>query len=409
MRVLHVLSQRPSLTGSGVTLDALVRCAADAGWDQAVVVGTPIDDPRPCVVELAAARVFPVVFGGDAIPFPVPGMSDVMPYPSTRFGAMTGAQLATYRRAWRNHLAATVRRVDPQVIHTHHVWLVSSMVKDVAADIPVVTQCHATGLRQMSLVPELASEVRRGCARNDAFVVLHRGHADVLSRVLDVPPERVRVVGAGYRDELFTPGGRSEDRRGALLYVGKYSAAKGLPWLLDAVDAVARRRPETRLHVAGDGAGDEAEALRARMAAMHPLVVLHGQLPHAELADLMRRSAVCVLPSFFEGVPLVLVEALACGCRLVATDLPGVARELAPRLGSALDTVELPAMETIDRPRPDGLPAFVHRLETAIERALDAPPVGDRRAALQPFTWPAVFNRVERAWRSVIEARAGSR
>ncbi len=39
MRVLHILSQRPSLTGSGVTLDAVVRHADAAGWEQQVVVG----------------------------------------------------------------------------------------------------------------------------------------------------------------------------------------------------------------------------------------------------------------------------------------------------------------------------------------------------------------------------------
>ena len=38
-----------------------------------------------------------------------------------------------------------------------------------------------------------------------------------------------------------------------------------------------------------------------------------------------------VLPSFYEGVPLVLAEAAACGCRLVATALPGVREALAPR------------------------------------------------------------------------------
>ena len=50
----------------------------------------------------------------------------------------------------------------------------------------------------------------------------------------------------------------------------------------------------------------------------------------------MRRCAVCVLPSFYEGVPLVLVEAAACGCRIVATALPGVIEQIAPYLNDAI-------------------------------------------------------------------------
>ncbi len=404
MKVLHVLSQRPSLTGSGVTLDALVKCAAKTGWQQAVVVGTPSHDPEPVIAGLAHDRIFPLVFGRDELLFPVPGMSDVMPYESTRFGAMTRAQLSAYRRAWRRHLADVINGFQPDVIHSHHVWLVSSLLKDIAPSVPVVSQCHATGLRQMALVPSLALEVRRGCARNDAFVVLHRRHADELVRSLGIQPDRIHLVGAGYRDDLFNLTGRSNDTTPALLYVGKYSEAKGLPFLLDAFESLSSNPSGLKLHVAGDGAGREAEALRARMTALHPRVILHGQLTQQKLAELMRRSTICVLPSLFEGVPLVLVEALACGCSLVATDLPGVAAELAPRLGDALETVAPPAMASIDRPRPEAVPEFVRRLKVAIVRALDAPPPVHRPADLEAFTWRAVFERVERVWRSVIAA-----
>ena len=81
----------------------------------------------------------------------------------------------------------------------------------------------------------------------------------------------------------------------------------------------------------------------------------------------MRRSSICVLPSFYEGLPLVLVEAMACGCRLVATDLPGIVEELAPRLGDALELVTLPTMAGVDTPVEAELPAFVDRLETGME------------------------------------------
>jgi glycosyltransferase involved in cell wall biosynthesis len=402
MRVLHLLSQRPSLTGSGVTLDAMVRHAAAAGWEQHVVVGVPTDDPFPSVGGLERERVHPLSFGSGRLDFPVPGMSDVMPYPSTVFGAMTDDQMARYLGSWVEHVTRVLDLAEPDVIHSHHIWVLSSILKDLAPDAPVVTHCHATGLRQMELVPSLADRVRTGCARNDAFVVLHRAHAAELVGRLQVTADRVHRVGAGYRDDLFHPRGRDPNSPPAIVYVGKYSAAKGLPQLLDAFDRLSGRHRDLVLHIAGNGSGSEAEALRQRMIAAAPRVLLHGQLDQAELAELMRRCTVCVLPSFYEGLPLVLVEAMACGCRLVASSLPGVTDELAPQLKDGLEVVSLPPMEGVDRPRSDDLPAFVARLSAALERAVAAPRLDDWTGRLEPFTWGSVFARIEDVWRRVI-------
>ncbi len=408
MRVLHVLSQRPALTGSGTTLDALVEGAAGAGWRQRAVCGVPGADRAVAVGGLDGDRVHPLRFGTAALPFDVPGMSDVMPYPSTVFSAMSAGQLDVYRRAWRAHLGPVIERFAPDVIHAHHVWLMSSMLKDLAPATPVVVHSHNTGLRQMRLCPHLAAEVRQGCARNDRFAVLHEGLVVDLTAALGVPRDRVAVVGAGYREDLFHPRGRGADCAGQLLYVGKYSAAKGLPWLLDAVERLAARGGAVRLHVAGGGAGEEADGLRARMEGMAGAVVLHGQLPQPALAALMRRCQLCVLPSMYEGVPLVLAEALACGCRLVSTALPGVVGPLAPSMGEALELVEMPRLVGIDVPAQGDLPAFVDRLEGALTRALDRPDVrqelGDDglSRALAPFTWGAVFARVEALWRGLL-------
>jgi len=399
-RILHVLTQRPGRTGSGVTLDALVRRAAARGHEQRIVVGVPASDAAPAVGGLGADRIDPLVFDGERLPFPVPGMSDVMPYPSTRFGAMTAAQLATYRAEWSRHLARVVETFRPELIHAHHVWIVGALVKDVAPGVPVVTHCHATGLRQMELCPHLAPEVRAGCARNDAFVVLRRSHADELAALLGVPRSRVHVVGAGYDDALFHARRRPPVDVPRLVYVGKYAAAKGLPVLLDVFEELQRDEPRLELHVAGSGGGPEAAALERRMRALAPAVHLHGMLDQPALAQLLRRCAVCVLPSFYEGVPLVLVEALACGCRLVATALPGVVEELAPRLGAALRLVNPPRMAGVDRPVEDALPAFARSLHAALDQALAAD--GPSAADLAAFTWDAVFTRIERVWDGVL-------
>jgi len=328
-RILHILSQRPSLTGSGITLDAQVRFAAKAGWQQRVVVGVPHDDPQPSVGGLDHQFILPLAFETDQLPFPVPGMSDVMPYRSSVFSSMDEPQFAAYHEAWRAHLRPIITSFKPDIVHSHHLWILSSMLKDLAPTTPIVSQCHATGFRQMELCPGRKDEVRNGVRRNEAFVVLHREHQQQLCHELEVETTRVHIVGAGYRDDVFHARGRQATQHPSMLYVGKYSSSKGLPQLLDAVEILREYCPGLVLEVAGSGSGDEASALAARMASM-PDVQMHGQLSQEQLAELARTSWLCVLPSFYEGIPLVLVETLACGCRLVATGLPGIKEQLRP-------------------------------------------------------------------------------
>ena len=117
---------------------------------------------------------------------------------------------------------------------------------------------------------------------------------------------------------------------------------------------------------------------------------------------LARRCRLFVLPSFYEGLPLVLVEALACGCRLICTRLPGVVEALAEPLSEVMTLVDLPRLDGPDTPVEADLPAFTERLAVAIEAARRAPPVNDPTATARPFRWSAVFSRVEALWHTLL-------
>lgn len=404
-RVLHILAQRPEMTGSGITLDALVREAGRRGWDQHVLCGLPVDQATPTVGGLPVERVLAVRFGPQGqLPFPVPGMSDVMPYPSTVWSKMTREEVDRYRAVWRMQVRRAIETARPHLVHVNHLWLLGALVKDVAEGVPTVLHCHGTGLRQLELCPHLVREVVTGNRRHDRFLALHDAQAAALRQVLGVPADRVQVVGAGFREDLFhtDPDAPPGARAGHVLYAGKLADAKGLPWLLDAVLPVTAARGPFTLHVAGDGQGAEARTIRARMAGLGHRVRFHGLLAPAALADLMRRCAVFVLPSFYEGLPLVLVEARACGCRLVATDLPGIRERLLPILGDDLTLVALPRLTGVDQPVAADLPAFTQRLADALAEALDLEPVEPGDDPLTPFTWRAVFARVEAVWERVL-------
>jgi glycosyltransferase involved in cell wall biosynthesis len=389
------------MTGSGITLDALVREAQRRGWDQHVLCGLPVKQPTPAVGGLPAERVLAVRFGPQGhLPFPVPGMSDVMPYPSTIWSKMTREQLDRYRAVWRLQVRRTIEAVQPDVVHVNHLWVLGALVKDACEDRPSVLHCHGTGLRQLELCPLLVKEVIAGNRRHDRVLALHDAQAATIREVLGVTSDRVHVVGAGFQEEIFhaAPAANDASRAGHALYAGKLADAKGLPWLLNAVGKATAARGPFTLHVAGDGQGPEAMSLRARMAALAHQVHFHGLLEQPALADLMRRCAVFVLPSLYEGLPLVLVEARACGCRLVATDLPGIRERLLPVLGDDLTLVPPPRLVNADQPMREDLPAFTEHLAAALAAALDREPVEPGDDILTPFTWRAVFARVEAVW-----------
>lgn len=158
-----------------------------------------------------------------------------------------------------------------------------------------------------------------------------------------------------------------------------------------------------RLYVAGTGTGEDAEKLRKRMESIS--VILLGQIDQATLAHRMRQSDIFILPSLYEGLPLVLAEAAACGCRLIATNLPGVTQQLAQPLHSTLDLVQMPRHETVDKPVPEELPAFVDRLVAALETGTKKPSVNadEVAARVAPFTWTAVYQRIAKVWLEILE------
>ncbi len=96
----------------------------------------------------------------------------------------------------------------------------------------------------------------------------------------------------------------------------------------------------------------------------------------------------------------MLVEAAACGCRLVSTALPGVLEQIAPALGSSLELVALPRLMNVDIPLSEDLPGFTRGLEKALAHSLEAPP--GPPPDLGPFSWKAVFGRVESIWKNLI-------
>ncbi len=405
LRILHVLGQRPEMTGSGIYLEALIRESQKHGITCYRIAGVPAASLAQAAERSGTGGDF-VVFESEPLDFPVVGMSDVMPYRSSLFSELKGRRLTNYKKEFSRVLDAAVERFRPDILHTNHLFLLSALVRKRFPHLPMVTTCHGTDLRQFELCPHLRTFVRRYCRGIDAVIALSADQKRDIQKVYDIPADAIAVIGGGYDETIFNRGPGRSSGKVELLYAGKLNRSKGVPWLLRSLMKIADR--DWHLHIAGGGNGPEYDLCIDLAGQLGDRVTLHGYVSHRRLAQLMKRSHVQVLPSFFEGLPLVLFEGLASGCRVITTELPGF-REIFGR--ASRDTVRLiplPPLETIDRPyRKDEARLIDDLSQSLLEMIAHArrfPDVHDPQAdqIASEYTWPQVFERTLSVYEAVV-------
>jgi len=149
---------------------------------------------------------------------------------------------------------------------------------------------------------------------------------------MGVPGDKVTTILNGCDTEIFYPGDRGEARAKVgyqlggelILYVGNVIESKGAAELIGGFMELAKMRPGAVLAVIGDGDYAAALAERATAAGVPERVLMLGRRKSPEVADWMRASDIFCLPSHSEGCPNVIVEALACGRPIVATNVGGI-------------------------------------------------------------------------------------
>jgi len=411
LKILHVISQRPEMTGSGIYLEALIRESHKRGFLTYRVAGVPVGSIDLSKESSPADRSY-VFFESASLSFPVPGMSDVMPYKSSLFKDLNGNRLTAYKAAFAQVLQKAVNRFEPDIIHTNHLFVVSALVRKLFPNVPTVATCHGTDLRQYNNCLHLRSFVKRYCQRLDRIIALTADQKKDIAQVYDIPPEKIVVVGGGYDQTLFKRAPKAPAGTVHILYAGKFNRSKGVPWLLKSL--LTMKDQDWHLHMAGSGNGPEFDDCLDLIEKLAPKVTNYGYINHRRLAELMKRAHVQVLPSFFEGLPLVLFEGLASGCRIITTNLSGFAEIFGQAQRDTVDLIQLPPLETIDRPFQKDQAA----LEKALRKSLldmiasvkKAPDFSDPRAEMiaSNYTWPRVFERTLSVYNVAIHQHASA-
>lgn len=132
----------------------------------------------------------------------------------------------------------------------------------------------------------------------------------------------LRRIPNGVDTAAFAPASEAESETETVLFVGRLIQSKGVQVLLEAFGVLAEERADARLAIVGDGPMRKQLETAAGTMTCRDRVFFYGN--RNDIVDFMKSATVFVLPSFVEGLPNALLEAMSCGLPVVASRVGGI-------------------------------------------------------------------------------------
>ena len=252
-------------------------------------------------------------------------------------------------------LFASAQRALAQLIRTHHFDLidahyfypdgVAAVMLGLRFNLPVVVTARGSDINLIADYAVPRRMIRWAAERADGLIAVSSALASKLSH-LGIDANRITVLRNGVDGTRFRPvapfaSGKGSPPSPLAVSVGNLVPLKGHDLVIAAVAQV----PELQLWIVGGGPErDNLEALAVRLG-VHQRVRFLGIVPHERMSEVYSAADILVLASEREGWPNVLLEAMACGARIIATnvsDVPHIITE--PAAGAWIQERTTPAL-----------------------------------------------------------------
>lgn len=192
--------------------------------------------------------------------------------------------------------------------------------------------CTSHGGDLFGLQGKLSTYLKRWVVRRcQALTVVSHAMLAPAHALTGATPPPVSVIPMGTDlQATFQPNPTVSRVPNQLLFVGRLVEKKGLPYLLHALQQLLPRHPDLQLVIAGSGQAQTSWQQLAETLGISQHVTFSGRLQHTSLVPLYQTSTLAVFPFIqatdgdMEGLGLVMVEAMGCGCPVIASDLPAV-------------------------------------------------------------------------------------
>ena len=293
--------------------------------------------------------MYPVLFSydemlGDALPFNFPCFT-THPRSATTFFDLDDAQLEMYITAFKSTLEEAIDEFKPDVIHAQHIWVLSWLA--VKTGIPTVITAHGTDLMGYQRGERYRKFADEAAAGAKWIITISNDNDKIVRELFPGCADKVVYMQNGYDPERFYPDPVAKNKiqelfnirlkKKLVLFAGKLAHFKGVDVLLESARLYEGEHPDEIVTlIAGDG---ELAIQLKRQAEKYKLKHTHflGHLDIPQLRGLYSVADVSVVPSRREPFGLVAVEALACGCPVIATNQGGLPDIINDNIGALVD------------------------------------------------------------------------
>jgi glycosyltransferase involved in cell wall biosynthesis len=161
---------------------------------------------------------------------------------------------------------------------------------------------------------------------------------------LGVERKKIKVIYNGVDQTLFKMDNEQPPEKKYILYIGNLIKTKGVGELLESFNFVSQQQQNLQLIFVGGGPEQHVLERRSRELNLKTKVTFLGKIPHQQLPALIANAKLTVLPSYNEGVPNVLLESMACGTPIVATNVGGIPEIINDSIGILVEKQDTEAL-----------------------------------------------------------------
>ena len=363
MKILHVLAQLPGSTGSGVYYSNVIEGFKKYGHRQKAVFADQDDFHWNL---LNNKDQYPVTFKSDELPFPIVGMSDVMPYDNTRYSAMSEEMIKLWKEAFKKRLLQAKKDFQPDIIFAHHLWILTSLVREVFPNTKIIGICHNTDLRQAMMNPNLKDKYVDKIHKLDYIFSASDEQKNEIVEMYGIEKAKIIAVDGGFNQDIFYfPEEKTYSDKIRLVFCAKIDPSKGIYELIEVYKSL--NLEDITFDIIGSPDKKNKEKIDNYIKDDHS-IKLYNVKNQIELGEELRKKDIFLMPSYYEGLGLKAIESLACGLYVVTTKIEALMALLGEEIkkSGVIKYVPFPEIYDIDKPVREDLPEFKENLKEAI-------------------------------------------